>query len=194
MVRYANACPQWASWPAHGLCQVTGRALICSAHPHVARSRYPPLALSSRVLILCNIVCATWPWYAPAFQLLICVQLRCNIRYCNSIGVVISPCQVTIYLLGIFEVPSDYAKWKRFAEALQQFIAMHWSGSDMWIKFWLYHLFPMHNVRTSLPCLLSEIKHLKGRSKPDLIWARRAIGKTPPMHCIAMAAYFFSQI
>ena len=54
MVRYANACPQWASWPAHGLCQVTGRALICSAHHHVVGPRYHPLALSSHVLTLCN--------------------------------------------------------------------------------------------------------------------------------------------
>ena len=120
---------------AHEPGQVTGRALICSAHHHVG-SRYHPLALSG-VLILCNMYLLRDHDMLRHFSCSSWVHIRCW----NIIGVVISPCQVIIYLLGIFEVASDYAKWKRFAEALQQFIAMHWSGSNMWIKFLLYHLY-----------------------------------------------------
>ena len=63
-----------------------------------------------------------------AFQLLICVHdFAYDATYwCRDILAI-----VTMYGVGIFVVPYDYAKWKRYAATLQLFIATHWLGQFM---------------------------------------------------------------
>ena len=63
-----------------------------------------------------------------AFQLLICVlDFAYDATYwCRDILAI-----VTMYQVGIFVVPYDYAKWKRYAATLQLFIAIHWLGQYM---------------------------------------------------------------